>query len=100
MASSSTDVRVSDNSAASRYELRLGDSIAGVIAYRLSDETITLIHTEVEPAYEGQGVGAKLVAAALDDVRARGLRMIPLCPFVRSYIARHPEYADLVGTTE
>lgn len=53
-------------------------------------------HTEVDPAYEGQGLGGTLVRQALDDVRARGRRIVPLCPFVRGYIQRHPEYDDLV----
>jgi predicted GNAT family acetyltransferase len=56
-----------------------------------------LVHTEVAPSAEGAGVGSRLVRGALDDVRARGLRVAPLCPFVREYIRRHPEYADLVG---
>ena len=100
MASSTTDARLTDNAGTRRYELRLGDAVGGFIFYRLSDGTITLIHTEVDPAYEGQGVGAALVAAALDDIRARGLRLVPLCPFVRSYIDRHPEYGDLVVADE
>ena len=54
------------------------------------------MHTEVSPSLEGQGLGARLVAGALDDIRARGLRVVPICPFVRTYIRRHPDYADLV----
>lgn len=98
MASSSTDIRVVDNPAARRYELQLDGAVAGVIGYALGDDAITLFHTEVDPSYEGQGLGAQLVSGALDDIRARGLRMIPLCPFVRSYLERHPEYANLVAT--
>jgi predicted GNAT family acetyltransferase len=48
------------------------------------------------PSLENKGLGARLVAGALDDIRARGLRVVPFCPFVRAYIRRHPEYADLV----
>ena len=55
-----------------------------------------LLHTEVLPSFEGKGLGARLVAGALDDIRARGLRVVPFCPFVRAYIRRHPDYADLV----
>ena len=54
------------------------------------------MHTEVEPAYEGQGLAGTLVEGALQDLRERGLRVIPVCPFVRSWLRRHPEYADLV----
>jgi uncharacterized protein len=58
---------------------------------------VVLIHTEVEPAFEGQGLGARLVAGALEDLRARGLKLVPQCPFVRAYLRRHPDQADLVA---
>jgi hypothetical protein len=60
---------------------------------------ITLIHTEVDPAFEGKGIAGRLVAGALDDIRRRGLLVTPICRFVRSYLRRHPEYADLVAIT-
>jgi predicted GNAT family acetyltransferase len=91
------EVRVRDNADAHRYEALVAGEVAGYIAYRLQPGLITLLHTEVEPAFEGHGVGSRLVAAALDDIRSRGLSIQPLCPFVRAYIARHPEYGDLVG---
>jgi uncharacterized protein len=89
------DPRVVDNSEASRYELWLGERRAGFIEYRSKPGTILLVHTEVEPDFEGQGLGARLVAGALDDIRARGLKLVPLCPFVRSYLRHHPDQADL-----
>jgi predicted GNAT family acetyltransferase len=58
---------------------------------------VVLVHTEVEPAFEGQGLGARLVAGALEDLRARGLKLVPQCPFVRAYLRRHPDQADLVA---
>lgn len=58
---------------------------------------IVLVHTEVAPAVEGRGVGSRLVSAALDDIRARGLRLVPICPFVRAYLGRHPEHGDLLA---
>jgi uncharacterized protein len=91
------DLRVVDNPQASRYELWLGATRAGVIKYRSRPGAVLLVHTEVDPAFEGRGLGAKLVAGALDDVRRRGLRIVPLCPFVRSYLERHPEDADLIA---
>ena len=56
------------------------------------------MHTDVAPKWEGKGVGSTLVQGALDDVRARGLKVQPICPFVAAYIRRHPEYQDLVAS--
>jgi predicted GNAT family acetyltransferase len=91
------DLVVSNNPAELRYELRLGDSIVGEIRYRLEPGIVVLVHTEVAPPSKGQGLGARLVADALNDIRARGLHVMPMCPFVSAYIRRHPEYADLIG---
>jgi predicted GNAT family acetyltransferase len=90
------DVRVLNNASEQRYELWVGEERAGVILYRSREEAVALLHTEVSDEFEGHGLGAKLVSGALDDIRERGLRLIPICPFVRSYLERHPEYADLV----
>jgi uncharacterized protein len=87
---------VRDNPTELRYELLDGETLVGLIRYRLEPNAIALIHTEVEPAHEGQGLAGVLVQGALDDIRARGLRLIPICPYVRSWLGRHPEYADLV----
>jgi predicted GNAT family acetyltransferase len=88
--------RVIDNAAELRYELRLGDSLAGFIAYRREPGTVVLVHTDVDPAFEGRGLGSRLVAGALDDLRERGLKVVPLCPFVARFVRRQPGYADLV----
>ena len=80
-----------------RYELRDGDDLIGLIAYRLGDGVITLVHTEVRDEYEGQGHAGRLARGALDDARSRGLKVVPSCPYVASYIEKHPEYADLVA---
>ena len=93
---SAENIAVRDNPGESRYELVLDEQVVGEIAYRLTPDHIVLIHTEVLPSLESKGLGARLVAGALDDIRARGLRVVPFCPFVRSYIRRHPDYADLV----
>ena len=90
--------RVVDNPAEPRYGLRLGDRLAGHIRYTRDDDgALTLVHTEIEPDLEGDGLGAALVRGTLDDLRARGLRMRPLCPFVAAFVRRHPDYADLVA---
>ena len=73
-----------------------GSEVAGFIAYRRGEGVLTLVHTDVDPRWEGKGVGSELVRGALDDLRARGLKVRPLCPFVAAYIRRHPEYNDLV----
>jgi uncharacterized protein len=93
---SAENIAVRDNPGESRYELVLDEQVVGEIAYRLTPDHMVLIHTEVLPSFENKGLGARLVAGALDDIRARGLRVVPFCPFVRSYIRRHPDYADLV----
>lgn len=91
------DVSVTDNADASRFEARVDGALAGFAAYRTAGSTIVFTHTEVEPEHGGQGVGGLLVRQALDDVRGRHLRVRPLCPFVRSYIERHPAYRDLLA---
>lgn len=83
--------RLVDNPELHRYELYVGEELAGQIAYSQRNGAVTLIHTEVDPAFKGRGLGDAIVAAALADLEERGLRMIPVCPFVRSYLERHPE---------
>jgi predicted GNAT family acetyltransferase len=93
---SAENIAVQDNPGESRYELLLDEHMVGEILYRLAPGRVVLLHTEVLPSVEGKGLGARLVAGALDDIRARGLHVVPFCPFVRSYVRRHPDYADLV----
>jgi predicted GNAT family acetyltransferase len=89
--------RVVDNPEQSRYELWLGTTRAGLIEYRSEPGAVVLVHTEVDPAFAGQGLGERLVAGALEDLRARGLKLVPVCAFVRAYLRRHPDQADLVA---
>ena len=90
---------VRDNREELRYELVRGAEVLGFLLYRIElDGAVVLVHTDVEPAYEGQGLGSVLVKGALDDLRERGVRAVPLCPFVRAYIRRHPEYAPVSAT--
>ena len=88
-------MRVGNNHKAQHYEIHEGDELLGWIVYRESDGVVTMIHTDVEPKWEGKGVGSELARGALEDVRARGLKVNPLCPFVAAYMRRHPEYEDL-----
>ena len=87
---SAVDYTVRDNPAELRYEILAGDDLLGVIRYVREPGTVVLVHTEIEPEAEGRGVGSRLVAGALADIRSRGLRLVPVCPFVSAYIARHP----------
>jgi hypothetical protein len=84
-----------------RFEIAVdGGAVAGFAAYRLGDGEITFTHTEVEDAYEGRGLGSVLVRHALDAARERGLAVLPACSFVREWIARHPDYVDLVPAAD
>jgi uncharacterized protein len=79
-----------------RYEARIPDGgVAGFVDYQDAGELVVLTHTEVDPGYEGAGVGGALARAALDDIRERGLKALVVCPFILVWLRRHPEYADL-----
>jgi predicted GNAT family acetyltransferase len=94
--SANRGVTVRDNPAELRYEALVDGDLIGEIRYRTEPGAVVLIHTEVAPSAEDTGVGSQLVEQALDDIRARRLHVVPLCPFVAAYIRRHPGYADLV----
>jgi predicted GNAT family acetyltransferase len=94
-----TEAEVVDAPEASRYELRLGGRVIGFVAYRRRNDRIVFIHTEIDESYEGRGLGSRLAEAALEDVRGKGLVVVPLCPFIARYIQEHPEYHELVGTS-
>jgi predicted GNAT family acetyltransferase len=80
-----------------RYELLLDGTGVGELVYRdRGADVVAFLHTEVDPGTRRRGLGSALVAAALDDARGRGLRVVPVCPFVDAYVRRHAEYADLV----
>lgn len=91
-----TDVQVIDNPDMSRFEVRSGGRLAGRAEYRLRPGKIVLTHTEVDAAFEGRGLAGQLARGALDAARERGLRVVPLCPYIARYIRRHPEYVPLV----
>lgn len=91
------DTKVVNNADAGKYEVSLDGKPAGSAEYRLKGSQVIFTHTEVDSAFEGHGIGSALARYALDDVRGRGLRAVPLCPFIAAYIERHPEYQDLVA---
>jgi hypothetical protein len=88
---------VTDNAAASRFEMASGGAVAFVEYERTGGGRIALLHTEVPEALSGQGVGSKLVRGVLDTLRAQGSRVVPRCEFVAAYVERHPEYRDMVA---
>jgi predicted GNAT family acetyltransferase len=90
------DSAVRDNRALSRFELD-ANGVTAFANYRLGDGVIALSHTETPIEARGLGIASKLVAGALDIIRARGLKVIPACAFVRAYMAKHPEASDLLA---
>lgn len=90
-----TDVH--NNREASRYEIFDDEGARiGFMTYHVDGDTVTTPHTEIDVVHGGRGHGQELVKAALDDIRAQGLFVQPLCPFVKAYIDRHRDYEDLV----
>ena len=87
---------ITDDPEQERYEIRVDGALAGYAEYRGHTEVRALTHTEIDPDFEGRGLGGELVRHALDDLRERGLHLIPICPFVTAFLPRHPEYLDLV----
>jgi len=89
--------QVRRNDSRHRYEIEVQGRLAGFLDYREEDGTLALVHTEVLDGFEGQGLGAQLARRALEDAREQGRQVDPSCSFVASYVARHPQYADLVA---
>jgi predicted GNAT family acetyltransferase len=88
-------VEIVDVAEQSRYEARLDGDVVGFAAYQKTGQLVVFTHTEVDDAMEGRGIGSALVRGALDDVRRQALPVLPVCPFVQSWMTRHPDYADL-----
>ena len=88
---------MTDNPAASRFEIRADGELAGFALYHLRGSQITFTHTETDDRFRGHGLAGQLVRSALDTARERHLTVLPYCPFVKSWIASHPDYQDLVS---
>jgi predicted GNAT family acetyltransferase len=87
---------VRDNIALSRFELD-ADGVTAFMNYRLDGDVIRLEHTETPPQARGRGIASQLTAGVLEIVRKRGLKVVPRCPFVRAYLAQHPQFSDLLA---
>lgn len=92
-----SEMNVTDNAGAERYEITVDGELAGFVEYTAGNDTIALTHTEVDDAFGGQGVGGRLAAGALDDIRRQGKQVNPICPFIKGWIEKHPDYQDLVA---
>ncbi len=86
---------VVQNEEKNRFELKIGELVA-ISEYMNRPNMIVFTHTEVPRALEGKGVGSKLARESLDFARKLGKKVLPLCPFIKAYIKRHPAYQDLV----
>jgi predicted GNAT family acetyltransferase len=87
---------LTDVPARHRFELAVDGALAGFVTYSVPPGVIAFNHTETEPGFEGQGIGSDLARGVLDAARERELKVWPRCPFIRGWIERHPDYADLV----
>ncbi len=91
-----SEPRVVDHAEAHRFEVRVDGAVAGYAEYRRRGGAVAFTHTVVDEAYEGRGLASVLARGALDAVREEGSAVLPFCPFIRSWIQRHPEYTELV----
>lgn len=94
----SIDVR--DNAVAGRYEAVRSGAVVGIMIYERTRSRIELIHTVTDPAHRGEGVASVLVRTTLAEARASGLGVLVICPFIESWLQRHPEQADVVITDD
>jgi predicted GNAT family acetyltransferase len=90
-------IEVNNRPEETRYEAHADGVLAGYLEYVMKHGRLALVHTKVLPEFEGRGVGGALARGAFDDARARGLLVIAICPFVRAWLERHPEQADIVA---
>jgi predicted GNAT family acetyltransferase len=91
------EITVRDNPGESRFDVFVDGAFAGFSVYRLTEDQVIFPHVEVDPRFRGRGVASTLVRHALDTVREEGTRtVVPVCPFVKTFIRRYPEYQPLV----
>jgi predicted GNAT family acetyltransferase len=88
-------IEVKYNPDASRFEVQLGDGKFAQIAYQMEGDVMLFVHTEVPKEFGGRGIADKMAYAALEYAKANGLQVMALCPFVKAYIGRHPEYQPI-----
>ena len=96
MGDGEAEVRVADNPEKLRYELFVGDTLAGFATYRMTHGHLVILHSEVFPEFEHRGLASRLAGATLEDLRRRGLQAVLQCPYFQKYVREHREYGDLV----
>jgi predicted GNAT family acetyltransferase len=91
-------LEVTHNADGERYEIHVDGELGGfTVAHPLDAGIVLFPHTIIEPAFEGQGLASKLVTGAFDDIRSRGLKIVPTCPYILGWLPKHPEYHDLLA---
>lgn len=98
--SDDAEVSVRDAPERQRYEVWVGDALAGFTVYRRERSRFAFTHTEIDPAFGGRGLSSVLIRGALDGMRARGIAVLPYCPMVLRFVYRHAEYLDLVPAAD
>jgi predicted GNAT family acetyltransferase len=93
---SEPELRLVDNRDESRYQAFLGEDAVGYSEYETEPGRVIFTHTVVKPEFEGQGIGSRLAKFVIEDARSRGLRITPICPFIRAYLRRHRDYDAIV----
>lgn len=94
------DIEINAAGERNRYEISVDGRPAGFTEYERRGDAVAFLHTEIDSEYSGKGLAGKLIGYALDDVREQELAVLPYCPFVRSFIAKHTEYTDLVPASK
>jgi predicted GNAT family acetyltransferase len=91
-----TDVKVQDDPGKNRFEILVDGAVGGFAAYRVKDGVVIITHSEIDRAFRGQGLGGQLAGRTLDQLRERGARVVPACPFFAEYVAGHHEWDDIL----
>ena len=87
---------VRENPDENRFEIWVDDELAGFVQHHGPGPVVSLVHTEIAERFGGQGLAGRLIRETLDTERERGSKILPVCPFVQAFIAKHPDYLDLV----
>ncbi|MEU7142608.1 GNAT family N-acetyltransferase [Nocardia sp. NPDC046473] len=98
MTAAASEAKVVRNDEKNRYEVFYGGDLAGFAEYEERDDETVFIHTEIDGAFSGKGLGSTLAKHAVEDVIERGRVIRPLCPFIKAYLEKHPQYdAHVIG---